>query len=234
MKCSLENRNLGADDCYTQLAQLLLWREPTGESRKEMRFWVSLVGVSGPATLALTTLLVNPEQREELFRRDGILPKADAVQKKSQKHLLNMLQSDIRAEFLEKYNALLENNLAPAVLPQVRYATNLYLSTILYQYFFPFLTIADEMRIKNGMDAFLAANRMGVEAPVDWNSVEDGVKEALKEALEALYGVESLYTVTVAYNDSDTDSRWPKGIEPLKKGLCCLFREKADPKKENK
>ena len=24
------------------------------------------------------------------------------------------------------------------------------------------------------------------------------------------------------------------GIEPLKKGLCCLFREKADPKKENK
>ena len=234
VKCSLENRNLGADDCYTQLAQLLLWREPTGESRKEMRFWVSLVGVSGPATLALTTLLVNPEQREELFRRDGILPKADAVQKKSQKHLLNMLQSDIRAEFLEKYNALLENNLAPAVLPQVRYATNLYLSTILYQYFFPFLTIADEMRIKNGMDAFLAANRMGVEASVDWNSVEDGVKEALKEALEALYGVESLYTVTVAYNDSDTDSRWPKGIEPLKKGLCCLFREKADPKKENK
>ena len=234
VKCSLENRNLGADDCYTQLAQLLLWREPTGESRKEMRFWVSLVGVSGPATLALTTLLVNPEQREELFRRDGILPKADAVQKKSQKHLLNMLQSDIRAEFLEKYNALLENNLAPAVLPQVRYATNLYLSTILYQYFFPFLTIADEMRIKNGMDAFLAANRMGVEASVDWKSVENGVKEALKEALEALYGVESLYTVTVAYNDSDTDSRWPKGIEPLKKGLCCLFREKADPKKENK
>jgi hypothetical protein len=247
VKCSLENRNLGADNRYTQLAQLLLWREPTGESRKEMRFWVSLVGVSGPATLALTTLLVNPEQREELFRRDGILPKADAVQKKSQKHLLNRLQSGIRAEFLEKYNALLEHKVNKAVFPKVRYATNLYLSTNLYQYFFPFLTIADEMRIKNGMDAFLAANRMGVAPPVDkkqveagaappvdWKQVEAGVKEALKEALEALYGVESLYTVAVAYNDSDTDSRWPKGIEPLEKGVSCLFRGKADPKKENK
>jgi hypothetical protein len=177
---------------------------------------------------------VNPEQREELFRRDGIFSDADAVQKKSKKHLLNMLQSDIRAEFLEKYNALLANHLDAAVLPKVRYATNLYLSTILYQYFFPFLTIADEMRIKNGMDAFLAANRMGVAPPVDWKQVESGVKEALKEALEALYGVESLYTVAVAYHDSDTDSRWPKGIEPLEKGVSCLFRGKADPKKENK
>ena len=234
VKCSLKNRNLGADNRYTQLAQLLLWREPTGESRKEMRFWVSLVGVSGPATLALTTLLVNPEQREELFRRDGIFSDADAVQKKSKKHLLNMLQSDIRAEFLEKYNALLANHLDAEVLPKVRYATNLYLSTILYQYFFPFLTIADEMRIKNGMDAFLAASRMGLEASDNWKSVENGVKKALKDALEALYGVESLYTVSVAYTDSDTDSRWPKGIEPLDKGLCCLFRENAVPTAEAK
>jgi hypothetical protein len=46
--------------------------------------------------------------------------------------------------------------------------------------------------------------------------------------------VESLYTIAVAYNDSDTDSPWPKGIEPLEKGVSCLFRGKADPKKENK
>ena len=210
--------------CYKQLAQLVLWREISDENRKEMRFWVSMVGVSGPATLALTTLLVNPDQQEELFKRNGKPNPTDADGKKPPQHLLNRLQSRIRSDFLKKYNELLERRMGGDQLKKVTYSTNLYLSTVLYQYFFPFLTRADEMRITNGMRAFLVADNQlvgGTQTTVN-------VLGALEEAMKTLQGVEALYTVMVQYSDSDTDSRWPKGIKPLEHNgvsvVNCLFR----------
>lgn len=209
---------------YQQLAQMVLWREISDENRKEMRFWVSLVGVSGPATLALTTLLVDPDQKEELFQRNGKICRNEEERKKQPQHLLNRLQAEIRKSFVEKYNTLLEKRMTGDTLNKVRYATNLYLSTVLYQYFFPFLTRADEMRITNGMRAFLVAGNQfvgGTQTTID-------VLWALEETMKTLQGVEALYTVMVQYSDSDTDSRWPKGIKPLEHNgvsvVNCLFR----------
>ena len=219
------NGTLPENGCYQQLAQMVLWREVSDKNSKEMRFWVSLVGVSGPATLALTTLLVDPDQKEELFRRNGKACGDDKARKKPPQHLLNRLQVEIRKSFVEKYNTLLEKRMTGDTLEKVRYATNLYLSTVLYQYFFPFLTKADEKRITNGMKAFLDADNQ----IIDDSSVTKAVIEALEEAMHALQGVEALYTVTVEYSSFDTDSRWPKEIKPLEhKGspvVSCLFME---------
>lgn len=206
-----------ADGCYGQLAQMVLWRE-ADDDRTEMRFRVSLVGVSGPATLALTSLLVDPKQQEDLFSQD-----LEEKEKKKMppQHLLNQLQTSIRKEFLKEYNAHLEKRMDGELLKEVWYATNLYLSTVLYQYFFPFLTIADEKRITNGMKAFLMSDkRIGEETLVG------NVIGALEDTMKSLQGVEALYTVTVKYSSTDKDSRQPRKIEPLEdKGVSCLFRK---------
>lgn len=212
-KCRGCKTSRPGQNCYRQLAQLLLWREASDESRQEMRFRVSLVGVSGPATLALTALLVNPIQRQELFRN---------AENPSQ-HPLNRLQTEIREDFVKRYNGLLRAALDDAACQRVSYATNLYLSTVLYQYFFPFLTRADEMRITNGMAAFLAAD----DGSIGISKHKETVLGALRETMKTLQGVEALYTVTVEYSGSDTDSRRPREIRPLEdegiRGVCCLF-----------
>ena len=215
-----------AAGCYGQLAQMVLWREAADDDRTEMRFRVSLVGVSGPATLALTSLLVDPKQQEDLFSQD--LEKEEKKKMQPQ-HLLNRLQTSIRKEFLKEYNAHLEKRMDGDLLKEVRYATNLYLSTVLYQYFFPFLTIADEKRITNGMKAFLMSDkRIGEEALVE------NVIGALEDTMKSLRGVEALYTVTVKYSSTDKDSRQPRKIEPLKdKDVSCLFK-KEQAQKEDK
>ena len=216
-----------ADGCYGQLAQMVLWREPVDDERTEMRFRVSLVGVSGPATLALTSLLVDPKQQEDLFSQDL---KEKEKKNMPPQHLLNVLQTSIRKEFLKEYNAHLEKRMDGELLEEVRYATNLYLSTVLYQYFFPFLTIADEKRITNGMKAFLMSDkRIGEEALVG------NVIGALEDTMKSLRGVEALYTVTVKYNSTDKDSRQPRKIEPLEdKGVSCLFRKEQTQNEDKK
>ena len=215
-----------ADGCYDQLAQMVLWREAADDDRTEMRFRVSLVGVSGPATLALTSLLVDPKQQEDLFSQD--LEKEEKKKMQPQ-HLLNRLQTSIRKEFLKEYNAHLEKRMDGKLLKEVRYATNLYLSTVLYQYFFPFLTIADEKRITNGMKAFLMSDKRIKE-----EALVENVIGALEDTMKSLYGVEALYTVTVKYSGTDKDSRQPRKIKPLKdKDVSCLFM-KEQAQKEDK
>lgn len=121
-------------------------------------------------------------------------------------------------------NMLLESRMSGDTLKKVRYATKLYLSTVLYQYFFPFLTKADEKRITNGMKAFLVADNQIIGD----SNITKAVIAALEEAMNALQGVEALYTVTVEYSGSDTDSRWPKEIKPLEHDgileVSCLFK----------
>lgn len=206
--------------CYRQLAQMVLWREPADKKRNEMRFWVSLVGVSGPATLALTALLVNPDQRKELFMRNKTPDTDNQSFQNTAQHPLNKLQSEIRKVFLRKYHDLLKDKGLGDRLEKVHYATKLYLSTVLYQYFFPFLTRADEMRIKNGMEAFLVSNDQLFS-----RFESNAVLEALEDTMNTLQGVEAQYTVMVEYSGSDTDSRWPREIKPLENEVTCLFTD---------
>ena len=148
-----------------QLAQMIMWREvpeSATDQKEKVRYWVSLVGVSGPATLALTSLLVDDQQKKELL--PDKMGKYAALP-------LNNIQTTVRETLMEHYKKALEaqlekQNIQDELLRnEISYATRLYLSTVLYQYFFPFLSKADEERICNGMVTLLKP-MMGMAAEI--------------------------------------------------------------------
>lgn len=219
---------------YEQLAQLILWRETPEDPKdqnEKVKYWVSLIGVSGPATLALTSLLVNDDQKQELFGRQG--------EKKTLAALpLNTLQTEIRKSLMEHYENVLIKQLGKRGLSslcrRVCYATKLYLSTVLYQYFFPFLSKADEKRICNGMHAYVSSGGFIDLFGKDHKMIEEAITLALEETISSFMGVEALYTVEVEYGNEDKDDRRPKDIHLLKKPdnngvpkpmISCLFAE---------
>lgn len=206
--------------------QLLLWREKqehTNEDDREFKYHVSLVGASGPATKALTALLVDSEQKKRILNCTSSINKY---------YPLDKLQTYIRNQFFEKLEnrlkAELENspNSAPII-----YLTVCYLSTILYQYFLPFLSHADEKRIYNALEAFL----LTVDSKDD-DTLEQLIKnhsqkilDILKEFLESFQGIEAMYSVnlTATFNSNTTDNRKITGIGEFKKDespvVSCLF-----------
>ena len=124
------------------------------------------------------------------------------------------------------------------------YVTKSSLSTILYQFFFPFISKADEHRIKNSMKAFLTS--MSTADGDTFNGIkniqqfdeEDTTKvianyitivtNALSDTIESLRGVDVLYTVTVKSDGGEEDDRWPVNIrnldgEAFKDSVTCLF-----------
>lgn len=232
---------------HQQLAQMLLWREvPDDEDNEDIKFWVSLVGVSGPSTLALTSLLVDDQQKELLFT------------KKNQKNTYSIdwcqtplkdLQYHIRRKILEEFDKKLKSNLETSSnktedCEHLSYVTKSYLSTILYQYFFPFISKTDEKRILNSMKAFLNAiaaadgdtfkeiksitvTKPSGEKTINVN-ISSIVTSALEETIESLRGVDVLYTITVKSDGGEEDDRWPVDIryldsETFKDSVTCLF-----------
>lgn len=192
--------------------QLLLWRElqrHTNKNVREFKFHVSLVGTSGPATKALTALLVDREQKERILNCTTSISKF---------YPLNKLQTYIRAQFLDKLQNRLETELkdSPNTTPII-YLTVCYLSTMLYQYFLPFLSHADEKRIYNALEAFL----LTIDSKDDEN-LEELIKQhrstiltTVKEQLESFCGIEAFYSINVsaASNSNRTDSRDISGIK---------------------
>ena len=232
---------------HQQLAQIVMWREvPEDSENEEIKFWVSLVGVSGPSTLALTSLLVDDQQKKLLFT------------KKDQKNThrfdwcqtpLKDLQYHIRKRILEQYDEKLKHNLKTLNgeaedHEHLSYVTKSYLSTILYQYFFPFISKADEHRIKNSMKAFLTSMSAtdgdtfnGIKNIQQFDEKDKAkvianyitiVTNALSDTIESLRGVDVLYTVTVKSDGGEEDDRWPVDIryldsEAFKDSVTCLF-----------
>lgn len=201
-----------------QLAQMIMWREvpkSATDQKEKVRYWVSLVGVSGPATLALTSLLVDDQQKKELLPdkrgKYAALP-------------LNNIQTAVRETLMEHYKKALEaqleqQNIEDRLLrSEISYATRLYLSTVLYQYFFPFLSKADEERICNGMDAYASSvgfKAMFKDAP--HQKITEAVTKALRETISGIRGVEALYRVEVKYGTDDMDDRSPQDIHLLRR-----------------
>lgn len=201
-----------------QLAQMIMWREvpkSATDQKEKVRYWVSLVGVSGPATLALTSLLVDDQQKKELLPdkrgKYAALP-------------LNNIQTAVRETLMEHYKKALEaqleqQNIEDRLLrSEISYATRLYLSTVLYQYFFPFLSKADEERICNGMDAYASSvgfKAMFKDAP--HQKITGAVTKALRETISGIRGVEALYRVEVKYGTDDMDDRSPQDIHLLRR-----------------
>lgn len=221
------------DDKYEQLAQMILWREvpsdPTDQKEK-VKYWVSLIGVSGPATLALTSLLVDEQQKKDLL--PGKKGKSAALP-------LNNIQTEIRETLMDHYKIALDKHFIKKGLPvsnencllnKVSFATKLYLSTVLYQYFFPFLSMADEEEICNGMRAYVSSiGFMDMFKDDPHQLITMAVTDALKETISGIRGVEALYRVEVKYGDEGKDDRKPKDIHLLRRDLYTPGDGRGDP-----
>lgn len=93
---------------------------------------------------------------------------------------------------------------------KVKQLSLMYLSTILPQYFLPFLSRSDERRIYHGLEAFLRSidcqNTKEFEEAV--SQYTDTFLETLKALLSTFRGVEALYEVKVsAESQNNTDNR---------------------------
>lgn len=214
-----------------QLGQLLLWREVSDKEDEDARFWVSLEGISGPATVALTSLLVDDRQKADLL--DG-----EDQEEKRLRMPLNSLQKQVRKKFTTQFTKNLDQKLGLASdktgkkdddkdadeKKKAKYAACLYLSTVLYQYFLPFLSKADENRICNGMHAYLCAMEAAdgdnfksiCDMKMNGKKILQIVEEVLQETVRDLRGVEALYAVKVSSENSSSDTRKPVEIRTLK------------------
>ena len=249
---------------FTMPAQLVLWREPqnivahqqdmkdhadTEDTNHDYKYHVSLVGVSGPATKALTSLLVDKDQKKRIL---------NSTSDNLHQYLpLNSLQTHLRTKFSEEFCKRLETTLAQITttgndgssgessdnslaftsdeIAKVLFLTETYLSTVLYQYFLPFLSQADEKRIYHALEAFLLT--LDSKDDHDFEVLVSGkvskILTPLKEVLADFRGVEAIYKVhvTVDTSTNQTDNRKIIGIEqwcdenndPV---ITCLFADK--------
>lgn len=254
---------ISKDLSFSMPAQVILWRElqccpdktDIKKANHEYKYHVSLVGVSGPATKALTSLLVDKDQKHCILNSDS--------EDLQQYMPLNSLQTHLRKQLSDEFcnrlkHALTEHqntNSASNPIEHTRTYTTFgqdniskilhlaenYLSTVIYQYFLPFLSQADEKRIYHALEAFL----LTLDSKDD-KDFEELVKEntptilkILDKVLTEFRGVEAFYKVhvTVDTSSNNTDNRKITGIEqwcdedkhPV---ITCLFAEKMSTKDE--
>lgn len=210
---------------HTQLAQMIMWRSVPADPKKSVKFRVSLNGASGPATLALAGVLVDEDQKREILHiKDG--------EDDSQMMLLNDLQIRIRKIFLDQFFSDLETDFADLDAQnryRLRCVTGMYLSTLLYQYFLPFLSRGDEVRICNGLNACLVAMKTTDDADFEWmdQTVIKKATDTLRKRLARFRGIEVMYGVDVQVKTAENDSRQVTGIRELDiegvPSVSCLF-----------
>ncbi len=239
---------LSGKSTHYEIAQLILWREDPKNLHGHSYFWVGIIGCSGPATYALSTIFVDREQREACFGEDK------ASDESGDNNLLCRLQSDIRRKFTEvfslnlqkelntisfkdKENKKLKEGQKGRYINLVKYAIASYLRTVLYRYFFPFLSEEEIERIHNGMYTFVNTMKAGKMSPfaVDYPSNEDQdfpssvsnknieeivqkIPEVLLSTLKSFKGLEAFYKVEVQHNlkgELEKDTRRAKKIEMI-------------------
>ena len=196
--CSFQNGN----DTYPrhiQLGQIVLWRERT--ERNIIKFQVSVIGASGPATYALSSLFVGDQQKKMII----------CTEDHPQAHLLSSLQSEIRNDLMKRLTEVLIQINTDSDLV---YSIKLYLSTVLYRYFFPFLSYNDEHRICNGLTAYLTALKMRKNGRSDSFDATK-IVECLRSLLESFRCVEAMYAVEVESQSSSTDDRLVRALYPI-------------------
>lgn len=181
-------------------AQLLFWREQKnggGQQKGDYKYHISLVGVSGPATKALTALLVDRDQKMRILSKLSEKPHGPWP--------LNNLQTQIREKFFETLDDELRSKLQTegcsdaTTVERVKFLVRTYLSTVLYRYFLPFLSRADEQRICNAMEAFLLTlgSKDEVNKASEISARSKPIQDALKDVLSSFRGVEAFYSVRV-------------------------------------
>lgn len=225
------NCELKRESYHYEIAQLILWREDPENLHGHSYFWVGIIGCSGPATCALSTLFIDQRQREIWFKS-----------KDNNCNLLLELQTNIRKKFMEVFLVKLQQELDKIELKSsnkveiseqqksryfglVKYAVASYLNTVLYKYFFPFLSERDMDCIYNGVYTFVNSMKASKVSPfvlkypdtgdADFKSAisETNVKEIAKmipevllSVLKSFKGFEAFYVVSVNHRlDSGAD-----------------------------
>lgn len=180
---------------HTEIAQLILWRENASNLHEKAVFRVAINGSSGPATLALSVIFVDEEQKIEIFN-----PKNMEEKDKYKKTLLHDLQTNIRKQFMDRYKEKLYKKLdeildkdkyeKPYDEKQIAryrelvwYAVSSYLYTELYRYFLPLLSEKDIRSLYNGMYNFVNYMRIENESPFNIEYPDNG-DNAYKSAVK--------------------------------------------------
>lgn len=182
---------------HKEIAQLIILRESSNNFYEKTVFRVAVNGSSGPATLALASILVGDDQKIELFHAEKEKNKF-----KYDKNLLNKLQADIREQFMNRYKAVLYEKIECILKSKdedgkelyeleqrtrykelVWYAVSTYFYNELYRYFLPLLSDRDIYSLYNGMYNFINHMRIDKESPFDINYPNDG-DATYKSAIE--------------------------------------------------
>lgn len=231
---------------HNEIAQLILWRENPEEAEESSYFRVGIIGSSGPATYALSSLFVSEEQTEKRFD-------FKKVENEDGPKLLCELQRIVRQKFIEVFRQELKKMIEKE-LPQVEgeeeineqknkyyelveYAVVYYLKTVLYRYFLPFLAEKDIKRIYSGMYMFTNSMKAMKVSPFalykdlgeEKSCVNDDtiktivvkIPELLRDTLKSFRGLEAFYEITVehALEDEKTvrDTRRVKEIKMVER-----------------
>ena len=236
LKCSFKPKQY---DHY-QVAQLILWRE-IDRNKGQVNYQAALNGASGPATKALSALVVNDAHRKRVFNRMQSANANTAEEDASgiQTTPLSIMQQELRKELLRCIECKLVQKISiddQRLKNKCIYASILYLSSVLYRYFIPFLSLEDEERIVNGLTYFLASliasERKVEKEPVasgDTQNPQKGeskidpqlecmtsIVQKVKDTLQKLCGVEAFYQVKVlSKKGSKTDTRSCVDIDVL-------------------
>lgn len=211
---------------HTEIAQLIFWRE---DGKKNRHFRVSIVGSSGPATFGLSSLFVDEEQKLCDFLGDTEKNIKDCektllynLQRKVRKKIFRLLNKELGIEIsniLEETDGDKNNHDREKYKNLVLYTVFSYLSTVVYQYFLPFLTEKDISRINNGVYIFVNSMKAAKHSPFCLNYKEyvrpaeieeypiisdkgvdklvEMIPEKVKNFLEAFKGIEAFYEVEV-------------------------------------
>lgn len=247
---------LGKGDTHIQLAQVILWRDISTERHEKTFYRVEINGSSGPATVGLSTLFVDDEQKQENFTENKHWEEHDLLcelQKEIRKKLMEAFIEELNLEFdscnikfaSEDDNKRFEDadknqnegkkkskqeNQKERYFSLVRHSITLYLSTVLYRYFLPFLSEEDVDRICNSTSSYIASLKaedispfafkypcngdpdfQTFIAPESVEMVIGKVEKTLKDVLNRFKGVEAFYEVLVkvdtTQNPTEQDTR---------------------------
>ena len=256
LKCGLKPKQ----NEHYQVAQLILWRE-IDRKENQVNYQAALNGASGPATKALSTLVVNDSHRKRVFHwENGKQDDASSIRTTP----LSIMQQELRKELVARIQSELEQERANCVdkgcenkcckdkcrKDKLIYASILYLNSVLYRYFIPFLSLEDENRIVNGLTYYLASLAAS-ERRVEKESTASGegsskylgfdctnsIAQIVSNTLQKLCGVEAFYQVKVSSEGGDTsDTRSCVDIDVLSLPQAqggripprCLFFEQED------
>ena len=228
---------------HYEIAQLILWRDDSENMSGENYFRIGIMGCSGPATYALSTLFVSGRHYggDENLLYD--------LQKTARGKFMEVFLKKLRKELEKIPMEFRDRNGQPAescgecqkekYFALVEHAVCAYLNTVLYRYFFPCLSEKDVDRICNGMYTFVNSMKAAAVSPfaLNYNTKKDKeyssvvsnetitsivvrIPEVLGSVIKCFKGLEAFYQVTVKHclEESGTweDTRQIIHIEPMR------------------